>query len=194
MAPVFEKTLVMILSGGRGERLYPLTKDRAKPSVPFLGSFRIIDFSLSNCLNSGLRKIALLTQYKSLSLERHLQFGWNIFHPESRGYVISLPAQGRVGDRWYEGTADADRGDFSGGDYAPALLGPVLRLTRKGRVRAGRGDVPVLRRRPIETLSQSEKGYDIIHQGFGILPCWTVTLAGKEEFRARLILTDRGGA
>jgi len=107
MAPVFEKTLVMILSGGRGERLYPLTKDRAKPSVPFLGSFRIIDFSLSNCLNSGLRKIALLTQYKSLSLERHLQFGWNIFHPESRGYVISLPAQGRVGDRWYEGTADA---------------------------------------------------------------------------------------
>jgi len=107
MAAVFEKTLVMILSGGKGERLYPLTRDRAKPSVPFLGSFRIIDFSLSNCLNSGLRKVALLTQYKSLSLERHLQFGWGIFHPESRGYVISLPAQGRVGDRWYEGTADA---------------------------------------------------------------------------------------
>jgi len=107
MAPLFEKTLVMILSGGKGERLYPLTRDRAKPSVPFLGTYRIIDFSLSNCLNSGLRKIALLTQYKSLSLERHIQFGWNIFHPESRGYVISLPAQGRVGDRWYEGTADA---------------------------------------------------------------------------------------
>jgi glucose-1-phosphate adenylyltransferase len=87
--------------------LYPLTRDRAKPSVPFLGSFRIIDFSLSNCLNSGLRKVALLTQYKALSLERHLQFGWSIYHPESRGYVISLPAQGRVGDRWYEGTADA---------------------------------------------------------------------------------------
>ncbi len=107
MAPIFEKTLVMILSGGKGERLYPLTRDRAKPSVPFLGSFRIIDFSLSNCLNSGLRKVALLTQYKALSLERHLQFGWSIYHPESRGYVISLPAQGRVGDRWYEGTADA---------------------------------------------------------------------------------------
>jgi len=107
MADLSDKTLVMILSGGKGERLYPLTRDRAKPSVPFLGSFRIIDFSLSNCLNSGLRKVALLTQYKSLSLERHIQFGWSIFHPESRGYVISLPAQGRVGDRWYEGTADA---------------------------------------------------------------------------------------
>lgn len=107
MAQIFEKTLVMILCGGKGERLYPLTRDRAKPSVPFLGTYRIIDFSLSNCLNSGLRKIVLLTQYKSLSLERHMRNGWNIFHPESRGYVISLPAQGRVGDRWYEGTADA---------------------------------------------------------------------------------------
>jgi len=107
MEHIFEKIMVMILSGGKGERLYPLTKDRAKPSVPFLGVYRIIDFSLSNCLNSGLRKIALLTQYKSLSLERHILFGWNIFHPESRGSIISLPAQGRVGERWYEGTADA---------------------------------------------------------------------------------------
>jgi glucose-1-phosphate adenylyltransferase len=107
MEHISEKIMVMILSGGKGERLYPLTKDRAKPSVPFLGAYRIIDFSLSNCLNSGLRKIALLTQYKSLSLERHILFGWNIFHPESRGSIISLPAQGRVGERWYEGTADA---------------------------------------------------------------------------------------
>ena len=103
----FEKTLVMVLCGGKGERLYPLTRDRAKPSVPFLGSYRIIDFSLSNALNSGLRRIALLTQYKSLSLERHILHGWNIFHPESGGYIISLPAQGRVSDHWYEGTADA---------------------------------------------------------------------------------------
>jgi glucose-1-phosphate adenylyltransferase len=101
------KTLVMILSGGKGERLYPLTRDRAKPSVPFLGSYRIIDFSLSNALNSGLRRIALLTQYKSLSLERHILNGWNIFHAESGDYIISLQAQGRVGDHWYEGTADA---------------------------------------------------------------------------------------
>jgi len=107
MVTLFEKILVMILCGGKGERLYPLTKDRAKPSVPFLGSYRIIDFSLSNSLNSGLRKIALLTQYKSLSLERHILYGWNIFHAESGGYIISLPAQGRVSEHWYEGTADA---------------------------------------------------------------------------------------
>jgi glucose-1-phosphate adenylyltransferase len=102
-----KKTLVMVLCGGKGERLYPLTRDRAKPSVPFLGSYRIIDFSLSNALNSGLRKIALVTQYKSLSLERHIINGWNIFHAESGDFIISIPAQGRVSDRWYEGTADA---------------------------------------------------------------------------------------
>ncbi|MGZ4886295.1 MAG: glucose-1-phosphate adenylyltransferase [Candidatus Aminicenantales bacterium] len=102
-----KKTLVMVLCGGKGERLYPLTRDRAKPSVPFLGSYRIIDFSLSNALNSGLRKIALVTQYKSLSLERHIVNGWNIFHAESGDYILSIPAQGRVSDRWYEGTADA---------------------------------------------------------------------------------------
>jgi len=102
-----KKTLVMVLCGGKGERLYPLTRDRAKPAVPFLGAYRIIDFSLSNALNSGLRRIALLTQYKSLSLERHILNGWSIFHAESGDYIISLPAQGRVGDHWYEGTADA---------------------------------------------------------------------------------------
>jgi len=102
-----KKTLTMVLCGGRGERLYPLTRDRAKPSVPFLGAYRIIDFSLSNALNSGLRRIALLTQYKSLSLERHILNGWSIFHAESGDFIISLPAQGRVGEHWYEGTADA---------------------------------------------------------------------------------------
>jgi glucose-1-phosphate adenylyltransferase len=102
-----KKTLVMVLCGGKGERLYPLTRDRAKPSVPFLGAYRIIDFSLSNALNSGLRKIALVTQYKSLSLERHIINGWNIFHAESGDFILSIPAQGRVSDRFYEGTADA---------------------------------------------------------------------------------------
>jgi glucose-1-phosphate adenylyltransferase len=97
----------MVLCGGKGERLYPLTRDRAKPSVPFLGAYRIVDFSLSNALNSGLRKIALVTQYKSLSLERHIINGWNIFHAESGDYIMSMPAQGRVSDHWYEGTADA---------------------------------------------------------------------------------------
>jgi len=97
----------MVLCGGKGERLYPLTRDRAKPSVPFLGGYRIIDFSLSNALNSGLRRIALVTQYKSLSLERHIVNGWNIFHAESGDFILSIPAQGRVSDRFYEGTADA---------------------------------------------------------------------------------------
>ena len=101
------RVLTMVLCGGKGERLYPLTRDRAKPSVPFLGAYRIVDFSLSNALNSGLRRIALLTQYKSLSLERHILNGWSIFHAESGDFIISLPAQGRVGDHWYEGTADA---------------------------------------------------------------------------------------
>jgi len=107
MEKSYKKILVMILCGGKGERLYPLTKDRAKPSVPFTSSYRIIDFSLSNALNSGLRKIALLTQYKSLSLEKHIRQGWSIFHPESNEYIISLPAQGRFSEHWYEGTADA---------------------------------------------------------------------------------------
>lgn len=107
METFYKKVLVMILCGGKGERLYPLTKDRAKPSVPFAGTYRIIDFSLSNSLNSGFRKIALLTQYKSLSLERHILQGWSIFQPESNEYIISLPAQGRLSEHWYEGTADA---------------------------------------------------------------------------------------
>ena len=73
-----KKVLVMLLAGGQGERLYPLTKDRAKPAVPFGGIYRIIDFPLSNCINSGLKKICILTQYKSYSLDRHLRIGWNI--------------------------------------------------------------------------------------------------------------------
>ncbi|MBT6228011.1 MAG: glucose-1-phosphate adenylyltransferase, partial [Candidatus Scalindua sp.] len=72
----YDKILTIILAGGQGERLYPLTKDRAKPAVPFGGIYRIIDFTLSNCLNSGLRKIVVLTQYKSFSLDRHLRLGW----------------------------------------------------------------------------------------------------------------------
>jgi glucose-1-phosphate adenylyltransferase len=97
----------MILAGGRGERLYPLTQDRAKPAVPFGGIYRIIDFTLSNCLNSGIRRINLLTQYKSLSLNRHIFQGWNIFSPQLDEFVNLIPAQQRVGEDWYLGTADA---------------------------------------------------------------------------------------
>ena len=97
----------MLLAGGKGERLYPLTQDRAKPAVPFGGKYRIIDFTLSNCLNSGIRRLNILTQYKSLSLNRHIMVGWNIFNPELDEYINLIPAQQRVGEGWYLGTADA---------------------------------------------------------------------------------------
>ena len=101
------KILAMVLAGGKGERLYPLTRDRAKPGVPFGGNYRIIDFTLSNCANSGLRRIVILTQYKSYSLDRHIQHGWNFFSSQMGEYVDIIPAQQRVSDEWYRGTADA---------------------------------------------------------------------------------------
>lgn len=100
-------TLTLILAGGQGERLYPLTKDRSKPAVPFGSAYRIIDFTLSNCINSGLRQIFVLTQYKSFSLDAHLQRGWNIFSYEAGEFLYRIPPQHRVGQKWYLGTADA---------------------------------------------------------------------------------------
>jgi len=97
----------IILAGGRGERLLPLTQHRAKPAVPFAGKYRIIDVTLSNCLNSGLRKIAVLIQYKSHSLDRHLRRGWSIFNPELGEFIFSVPPQQRISADWYRGTADA---------------------------------------------------------------------------------------
>lgn len=101
------RLLTFIMAGGKGERLYPLTKDRAKPAVPFGGIYRIIDFTLSNCINSGIRRIHVLTQYKSHSLDLHLKMGWNIFNAELKEYIDVIPAQQRVGESWYRGTADA---------------------------------------------------------------------------------------
>jgi len=99
---------VVILAGGKGERLYPLTKDRAKPAVPFGGMYRIIDFTLSNCVNSGLKHIYVLSQYKSHSLNRHIQQGWLSFFSYPMGeFIYDIPAQQRIGNSWYEGTADA---------------------------------------------------------------------------------------
>ena len=101
------KALTFIMAGGKGERLFPLTKDRTKPAVPFAGIYRIIDFTLSNCINSGLRKIHILTQYKSESLQRHIRLGWNILPSELGQFIELLPAQQRLGESWYLGTADA---------------------------------------------------------------------------------------
>lgn len=104
---MMRKVLTFIMAGGKGERLWPLTKDRTKPAVPFGGIYRIIDFTLSNCINSGLRKIYVLTQYKSASLQRHIRLGWNILPSELGQFIEILPAQQRIGDSWYLGTADA---------------------------------------------------------------------------------------
>ena len=100
-------TLGVLLAGGAGERLYPLTRDRAKPAVTFGGIYRIIDVTLSNCVNSDLRKVYILTQYKALSLNRHIREGWNIMGSEMGEFIEVLPPMKRVSDQWYQGTADA---------------------------------------------------------------------------------------
>ena len=101
------KVLAMVLAGGRGERLYPLTKDRAKPAVAFGGIYRIIDFTLSNCINSDIRRIYVITQYNSVSLHRHIQLGWNILSSPLGEFIEIIPAQQRIDEHWYQGTADA---------------------------------------------------------------------------------------
>jgi glucose-1-phosphate adenylyltransferase len=103
-----ENVLAILLAGGVGERLYPLTRDTAKPGVPFGGVYRIIDFTLSNCINSDVRKILILTQFKSLELHRHIRHGWNILSPELGEYIDIIPPMKRASESdWYSGTADA---------------------------------------------------------------------------------------
>ena len=98
-------TLAVILAGGKGSRLEPLTRDRAKPAVPFGGAYRIIDFTLSNCLNSDMRRIMLLTQYKAISLDRHINLGWrDYFNHELGEFVDIIPPQQRIDEQWYQGT------------------------------------------------------------------------------------------
>lgn len=103
-----KNVMAVVLAGGKGSRLEPLTRDRAKPAVPFGGGYRIVDFTLSNCLNSGIRKIILLTQYKAMSLDRHINDGWKRFFVSDLGeYIEVVPPQQRIDQNWYQGTADA---------------------------------------------------------------------------------------
>lgn len=103
-----KEVLAVILAGGKGLRLDPLTRDRAKPAVPFGGAYRIIDFTLSNCLNSGVRKMLVLTQYKAMSLDRHISLGWRGYLCRELGEFIDVvPPQQRIDAHWYQGTADA---------------------------------------------------------------------------------------
>lgn len=104
---MYRDTLVCLLAGGAGERLFPLTRDRAKPAVPFGGIYRIVDITLSNCINSDLRRVFVITQYKALSLNRHLREAWSFLAAEVGEFVQVLPPQKRVSEHWYQGTADA---------------------------------------------------------------------------------------
>ena len=107
MAHLAKQTLALVLAGGRGARLGPLTDWRAKPAVPFGGKFRIIDFALSNCVNSGIRRIGIATQYKAQSLIHHVQRGWSFLDGRFNEFIELLPAQQRITADWYRGTADA---------------------------------------------------------------------------------------
>src|SRR5262249_48345941 len=102
-----DDVLAILLAGGAGERLFPLTRETAKPAVAFGGAYRIIDFTLSTCINSNVRRILILTQYKSLELIRHIRDGWNILSSELGEYIEVLPPMKRVSEDWYQGTADA---------------------------------------------------------------------------------------
>src|SRR5262249_25582508 len=102
-----QRTLTLILAGGQGERLMPLTAERAKPAVTFGGMYRIIDFTLSNCINSGLRHIYVLTQYRARSLEDHLRLGWNFLPRRLAQFIAALPPQRITRESWYVGTADS---------------------------------------------------------------------------------------
>jgi glucose-1-phosphate adenylyltransferase len=118
-----QNAVAFILCGGQGERLHPLTRDRAKPAVPFGGIYRIIDFTLSNCINSDLKRIFLLTQYKSFALEKHIYAGWNIFAQGGAEFIHMLPPQQRLKGDWYLGTADAvNQNMYSIRAYSPEFV------------------------------------------------------------------------
>src|SRR4030042_1399549 len=106
MAP-FKGITPIIMAGGKGERLSPLTRDKAKPAITFGGIYRIIDFTLSNCLNPGIRRIYVLTQYGGFSLDQHLRLAWDIMHPELGEFIYSMAPQQIMVNRWYRGTADS---------------------------------------------------------------------------------------
>lgn len=107
LALEMKKALAIVLAGGAGTRLYPLTDHRTKPAVPIGGKYRIIDFTLSNCLHSDIRRVLVLTQYRCHSLLKHLRDGWSVLSPEIGEYITAIPAQMKGGEHWYQGTADA---------------------------------------------------------------------------------------
>jgi glucose-1-phosphate adenylyltransferase len=107
MTAALKKITTIIMAGGKGERLFPLTRDKAKPVITFGGIYRILDFTLSNCLNSGIRRIYVLSQYGSFSLDQHLRQAWDVMHPDLGEFIYSMPPQQIMVNRWYRGTADS---------------------------------------------------------------------------------------
>jgi glucose-1-phosphate adenylyltransferase len=188
-------TLTMIMAGGRGQRLRPLTDERSKPGVPFGANYRIIDFTLSNVWNSGLRHIYILTQYKSYSLDKHLLKGWQIFNHESGEFLYGMPPQLRVGNNWYLGTADCiyqnlflierDEPDhvliLSGDhiyrmDYSTLL---VMHSRQHARLTVGAVVVPKSEAHEFGILEVDEEGWVI---GFEEKPAEPKTIPGKPEW------------
>jgi glucose-1-phosphate adenylyltransferase len=165
---VLEKTLAIVLAGGAGSRLHPLTEDRAKPAVPFGGKYRIIDFTLANCLHSGIRRVLVLTQYKSHSLQKHLRDGWSIFNPELGEYITPVPPQMRVDGEWYMGTANAIYQNLymierSEADWVLILSGDhIYRMDYAEMIRAH------IERQAAVTIACMEVGLDEAH-AFGVL-------------------------
>ncbi|MCG6869075.1 MAG: glucose-1-phosphate adenylyltransferase [Gammaproteobacteria bacterium] len=169
-----KETLALILAGGRGSRLGPLTQWRAKPAVPFGGKFRIIDFPLSNCINSGIRRVGVATQYKSHSLIKHIQHGWGFLRGEFGEYVELLPAQQRIATSWYQGTADAvfQNIDIIRSDEPEYLLvlagdhiykmdyGPMLayHVEKKADLTVGCSEISVEQARAFGVMSVDETG------------------------------------
>ena len=174
VSQITKETIGLILAGGRGSRLGPLTTWRAKPAVPFGDKFRIIDFPLSNCINSGVRRIGVLTQYKAHSLIKHIQQGWGFLRGEFGEYVELMPAQQRVEESWYSGTADAvfQNLDIIKSDFPSYLLilagdhiykmdyGPMLayHVERQADLTVGCIEIPVEQARAFGVMSVAEDG------------------------------------
>lgn len=125
MVRAVKNVQAIVMAGGAGERLQPLTRGRSKAAVSFGGKYRIIDFTLSNCINSGIRQVFILTQHLSDSLHRHIQNGWGISGSRLGDYIYCVPAQQKIGVDWYRGTADAVRQNLdlvTGKEDAPVLI------------------------------------------------------------------------
>jgi glucose-1-phosphate adenylyltransferase len=187
-------TLAIIMAGGRGERLHDLTAHRCKPATPFGGKFRIIDFVLSNCVNSGIRQISILTQYKAQSLIQHVQHGWSYLRGEFGEFIEVVPAQQQLGDSWYRGTADAVRQNMElilahrpkhvlvlAGDHIYKMdYGPMIayHVEKGADITVGVVEVPARESRNFGVLTATE--WNRVTK-FAEKPAQPDTLAGRPE-------------